>query len=65
MAIRDYLRLNSKAAQAYGDLKKGLAREYVQDMEGYVEGKTPFLVGILRKVGSLATPTQADVTERI
>lgn len=51
LAIRDYLRGHPPAARAYGELKKKLARDFVDDIDGYVAGKTPFLVGILRAVG--------------
>jgi GrpB-like predicted nucleotidyltransferase (UPF0157 family) len=51
LAVRDYLRANPSAALAYGELKKRLAREHARDIDGYIEGKTSFLVGILREVG--------------
>ena len=51
LAIRDYLRANPFAARAYGNLKKRLAREHPNNIDAYVEAKTDFLVGILRKVG--------------
>ena len=51
VAIRDYLRANPAAARAYGDLKKRLAAQFPDDIDGYIEGKTAFLVGILRTVG--------------
>jgi GrpB-like predicted nucleotidyltransferase (UPF0157 family) len=50
LAIRDYLRTNLRVASAYGDLKRHLAREFPRDIDGYVEAKTGFLVGVLRKV---------------
>jgi len=51
LAIRDHLRANPDAVAEYGALKKRLAAEFPDDIDGYVEGKTAFLVGILRKVG--------------
>lgn len=51
LAIRDYLRAHPSAAQAYGSLKKRLAREFAGDIDGYVEAKTGFLVAILRQMG--------------
>jgi len=51
LAIRDYLRRNASAASAYGELKKHLAREFPRDIDGYIEAKTGFIVGVLRKVG--------------
>ena len=56
LAIRDHLRANPSEAQAYGDLKKRLAIDFANDIDGYVEAKTTFLVAILRKVGF---PTEA------
>ena len=38
-------------ARAYGNLTKRLAREFENDIAGYVEAKTTFLVGILREAG--------------
>jgi GrpB-like predicted nucleotidyltransferase (UPF0157 family) len=38
-------------ASAYGELKRHLAREFPCDIDGYVEAKTGFLVGVLRRVG--------------
>src|SRR4051794_11124858 len=51
LAIRDHLRTNPSEARAYGDLKKRLALEFAHDVDGYVEAKTAFLVGILRTLG--------------
>ena len=51
LAVRDYLRCNTRAAHAYGELKRGLAARYSQDMDGYVEAKSQFLLEILRESG--------------
>lgn len=51
LAVRDYLRSNSRSACEYGDLKKRLAREYSSDIDGYVEAKSGFLLGVLRDSG--------------
>lgn len=51
LAIRDHLRANPEDARAYGDLKKRLAVEFVNDIDGYVEAKTGFLLAILRQHG--------------
>jgi len=51
LGVRDYLRSNVDVAFAYGALKKRLAREFPDDIDGYMEGKTPFLLEILRKIG--------------
>jgi len=51
LAVRDHLRAHPTVVNAYGALKKRLASEFPQDIDGYVEGKTHFLLGILRDVG--------------
>jgi GrpB-like predicted nucleotidyltransferase (UPF0157 family) len=51
LALRDHLRANVEAAQAYGDLKRRLAVECYGDVDAYVEGKTGFVVSILRQAG--------------
>jgi GrpB-like predicted nucleotidyltransferase (UPF0157 family) len=61
IALRDYLRGNSRVAQAYGELKKRLAVEHAHDIDAYVEGKTAFIVSILRDLGFSAT-SLSDVT---
>ncbi len=50
LAIRDYMRANTFAVRAYGDLKKRLAREHPNDIDAYVEAKTDFIVEVLREV---------------
>lgn len=59
-ALRDYLRMNPEAVLAYGALKKQLALRFGDDMDGYVEGKTAFIVDILAKRG-LTADTLADI----
>jgi GrpB-like predicted nucleotidyltransferase (UPF0157 family) len=51
LAIRDYLRAHPEAARMYGELKKRLARQFPHDSDGYVDGKTDFLLRILREAG--------------
>ncbi len=51
LAVRDHLRAHPEAARAYGELKKRLARLHARDIDGYVEGKSAFLLGILRSSG--------------
>ena len=50
-AVRDHLRANPTEARAYGELKKRLAREHADDMEGYVEAKSGFILDILQRSG--------------
>jgi len=60
LAIRDFLRSDPGAARAYGDLKKRLARDHSEDVDGYGQGKTEFLVAILRDRG-FAEDALADI----
>ena len=50
-AVRDHLRANPAAARAYGELKRRLAIEFADDVDGYVDGKTAFILDILRACG--------------
>jgi len=50
-AVRDHLRGNPDVARQYGALKRRLAEEFPKDMDGYIEGKTAFLLAILREEG--------------
>jgi GrpB-like predicted nucleotidyltransferase (UPF0157 family) len=59
LAVRDYLRSHSEMAQAYGDLKRRLAREYPHDIGSYVAGKTDFLLEVLRRAGLPADQLKA------
>ena len=43
LAFRDYLRAHERERQAYGDLKKELARRFPYDIEGYCDGKDAFV----------------------
>jgi GrpB-like predicted nucleotidyltransferase (UPF0157 family) len=47
LAVRDYLRSNPLTAKGYGELKKRLAARFADDIDGYVDGKTEFILGIL------------------
>ena len=51
LAFRDYLREHPEVCREYGALKKRLAEEFRDDIDGYIEGKTPFIVGVLESVG--------------
>ena len=48
LLVRDYLRANPEMAREYGELKKRLAREFPHDIDSYIEGKTDFILKILR-----------------
>ncbi len=51
LAVRDHLRMHGDDARAYGKLKLRLAERYADDVDVYVEGKTGFLLDILRRSG--------------
>ena len=63
LAVRDRLRRDSVAAQAYGNLKKRLAATFADDIDGYVDGKTEFIVAIL--AGADFSPEQIDEVRKI
>lgn len=62
LAVRDYLRTHPETAREYGELKKRLAREFPHDIDSYVEGKSDFILGILRAVGF--STARLDAIER-
>lgn len=51
LILRDYLRENSDAVEEYSNLKLDLAKKFPDDIDGYVEGKTEFIVDILNRSG--------------
>ncbi len=51
IALRDYLRKHPEVRDEYGALKQQLARQYPNDIDAYIEGKTPFITSILQQVG--------------
>ncbi|APZ96665.1 GrpB family protein [Fuerstiella marisgermanici] len=59
LAIRDHLRSDPEGAKSYGELKQTLAREYVNDIDGYIDGKTDFLANILSVCGMTDTELES------
>lgn len=51
IGLRDYLRAHAEVAREYGDLKMLLAKKFPEDIDGYIAGKTEFILGILGKIG--------------
>ncbi|GAB2942401.1 GrpB family protein [Hymenobacter coalescens] len=51
LTFRDYLRSHPQQARAYGQLKEELAAAFPGDMDRYVAGKTPFVLGVLQQLG--------------
>lgn len=51
LALRDYLRVHPAAVTEYGSLKRALAARYPDDIDAYVAGKAPFVLGVLELCG--------------
>lgn len=49
LAVRDYLRTHKEASDAYGELKKKLALQFPNDIDGYCDGKDEFVKNLERK----------------
>ncbi len=49
--LRNYLRANPDAAAEYGALKQELALKFPYDIDAYIDGKTDFIINILKKSG--------------
>jgi GrpB-like predicted nucleotidyltransferase (UPF0157 family) len=49
--LRNYLRAHPNAATEYGALKKELAMRFPNDIDGYIDGKTDFIVNLLQLAG--------------
>ena len=57
VAFRDYLREHQDEAQRYEALKRDLAARFPEDREGYTDGKTEYVYGVMQKARNL-TPAQ-------
>lgn len=51
LALRDFLRRNPEAVAEYGGLKKHLAEQFPDDIDGYTAGKTEYILAVLRSCG--------------
>lgn len=51
IAVRDRLRTDPEARATYDRLKRDLAARFPDDIDGYIEGKTEFLLQILSAAG--------------
>lgn len=49
LAFRDYMRVHPEEAQRYSDLKQSLAKQYADDIDGYMDGKDGFIKAIDQK----------------
>ncbi len=61
LGLRDYLRAHPETALAYGDLKESLARQFPEDIDNYIAGKSEFILGVLKQVG-LPDEDLAEIT---
>lgn len=55
LLFRDMLRKHPELKDEYGALKKKLAGEVVDDIDRYVEGKSPFIAMVLTQAGITST----------
>ena len=51
LGLRDTLRAQPELAAEYGALKQKLARQFPNDIDRYIAGKTDFILAILREIG--------------
>jgi GrpB-like predicted nucleotidyltransferase (UPF0157 family) len=51
LTLREYLRRYSDSAAKYGILKKQLAARFPSDMDAYIDGKTDFVLGVIKDMG--------------
>jgi len=61
LAFRDYMIAHPEAAQQYSELKRELARENPQDIDGYMDGKDGFIKEIDQKAAQWSG-TQQSIT---
>jgi len=59
LAVRDTLRASPAAASEYGALKKELARQFPNDIDAYIDGKSELLGRILSASG-LLSPAEVE-----
>lgn len=53
IAFRDYLRTHPDAAREYGRIKEEGARRYPDDIDRYIEYKSPFIERLYAEIGML------------
>jgi GrpB-like predicted nucleotidyltransferase (UPF0157 family) len=58
LAFRDYMIAHPDAAQQYSELKQALAKQYPDDIEGYMDGKDEFVKIMEKKALEWQTMTQ-------
>lgn len=55
LLLRQHLRQNREAVEAYSHLKRELASRFPNDIDAYIEGKTPLITSFLEKEGMSQT----------
>jgi GrpB-like predicted nucleotidyltransferase (UPF0157 family) len=65
LAFRDYLNAHPREAQAYGALKRRLARAHPYDIEAYVAGKDAFIKEVDRRAAAWRPSTLAGEKETV
>ena len=55
LAFRDYMIAHPEAAQRYSELKRRLAEEHPQSMDGYIDGKDGFIKEMDRRAARWRT----------
>ena len=53
IAFRDYLRAHPEGARRFADVKRRLAARFGKDRDGYLSGKSPYVLEILRMATDL------------
>lgn len=51
LMLRNHLRNNQYAVEAYSKVKRELAEKFPEDIDAYIDGKTELIVSFLRKEG--------------
>ncbi len=64
LAFRDYMIAHPADAQSYSELKRKLAGEHPQSMEGYMDGKDGFIKEIDRRAARWRTSRAGQVVHR-
>ena len=63
LLVREHLRTHPEAAAGYGALKRRLAEQFSEDIDGYTEGKSATLLAILRTAG--LSQAEIEAIERV
>ncbi len=63
LALREYLRKKPLKVIEYSNLKQKLAAQFPYDIDAYVDGKTDFILNILKEMGIKNSDTQLIETQ--